>query len=90
MPSHEGDDVAAGRHDPEAFRLRVVERRPHKRGGKSLPFVLRRDFGVREDPGITMLAIDGNRHPVRRIQLETMRRFIMANAHVRSTSQNIG
>lgn len=90
MPSHEGDDVAAGRHDPEALRLRVVERRPHKRGGNSLPFVLWRNFGMREDSSIALLAIDGNRQPVRRIQFETMRRFIVANAHVRSTSQNIG
>lgn len=90
MASHEGDDVTAGRHDPEAFRLRVVKCRANEPRGNSLPLVLWRDFGMSEDPGIALPAIDGNGQPVRRIEFETMRRLIVANAHARSTSQNIG
>ena len=72
------------------LRLRVVEGSAYERRGNSLPLVLWRDFGVGEDAGIALSAIDGNSHPVRRIEFETMRRLIVANAHVRSTSQNIG
>jgi hypothetical protein len=90
MPSYEGDDVAAGRHNPEALRLRVVEGCAYERRSNSPPLVLWRDFGVGEDAGIALSAIDGNCHPVRRIQFETMCRLIVPNVHVRSTSQNIG
>jgi hypothetical protein len=92
MPPHDGGDEAAGRHDAEAASARVRQSHLHQPGPDAAALVGRRHFGVSEDQRIALLAIDRDRHAVRRVELVLVLGRVVANPvrHQRSTSQNIG
>jgi hypothetical protein len=72
------------------MRLGVIEGGADQFGTKPVTLVRGWDFGMREDAAAGLLAIGGDREPMRRVELVAARSLVMADAQDFSTSQNIG
>ena len=81
MPSNEGSHEAARWHDLQTGTSGIVERRTDEARAMTPSFAGGRNFGVREDTAIALLAINGNRQAVIGIELIAAERGIVPYYH---------